>query len=305
MNTEAGRQMDWYTCSKTFIKVVDEKGFAAASRKLYTTQSSISKRIAWLENMLDNQLLTRSTRRLDLTEAGQKYYNQVLPLIDEWDELKRDMSSDAKLTKGNLTVAIPTIGGNHFISQLIPKFLKKYPEIKLTMRLTNRAVSLIEEKIDLYISPEDLGNHASNSSEQLNGPCRKLYASPDYLATHGEPTLIEELENHNCLVHTASIDNMWKFQDAQVAVNGGFRSNNTDMLIKAAVAGLGIIFVVEPFVTAEIQNNQLKVLLPQYASANLTLYASYPAHKYLPQKTQVFIDFLKKELIWPQSISSG
>lgn len=288
--------MDWYTCSKTFIKVVDEKGFAPAARKLYTTQSSISKRIAWLENMLDTQLLTRTTRRLDLTEAGEKYYNHVLPLIDEWEELKQDVATSTKLTTGELKIAVPTIAGNHYISQLIPNFLKQYPDIKLVMLLTSKTTNLIEDQIDIYISSEDLGKSAANTSQRITGPCRKLYASPDYLAENGEPKSLKALQKHNCLVHTAHLDNCWKFKNRRVPVYGNFRSNNADMLIKAAVSGLGIIFVPESFVQEELQHNELQELMPQYHSDNIYIYASYPAHNYTPKKTQVFIEFLKNQL---------
>ncbi|WP_019217768.1 LysR family transcriptional regulator [Legionella tunisiensis] len=88
--------MDWYTCSKTFINVVDCKSFSQASRTMYTTHSSISKRIAWLENQLDTQLLIRSTRRLELTEAGEKYYNKIVHLIDEWEETKKRLAEQQK-----------------------------------------------------------------------------------------------------------------------------------------------------------------------------------------------------------------
>lgn len=288
--------MDWFTCSKTFIKVVDETSFAQAARKLYTTQSAVSKRIAWLESMLDTQLLARTTRRLDLTEAGEKYYNHVLPLIDEWEDIRRDVATTSKLAMGELRVAIPLIAGNHYISQLIPKFLKQYPEVKLVFHLRSRLHRLLENQIDVYISNDDFGAKGANASQKITGPCRRLYASPSYLAEFGEPKSLKALEQHNCLVHTAQKDKHWHFQKKSIPVDGNFRSNSADSLIKAALSGVGIVFVPETFVHEEVEKQQLQVILPQYFSDNLIFYASYPDHKFIPMKTKVFIQFLKEEL---------
>jgi DNA-binding transcriptional LysR family regulator len=291
--------MDWYTCSNTFITVVDEKSFAQAARTLYTTQSAISKRIAWLEDRLDAQLLTRTTRRLDLTEVGEKYYNHVLPLLDEWKEIINSINTINKMTVGELRVAVPTIAGNQYLSQLVPKFLSLYPDIKLILLLTNKNTNLLENQIDVYISSQSLGNSTKNISQKIIGPPRKLYASPAYIEKFGEPKSLSALLEHNCLVHTAHTDNHWHFKNESIQVDGNYKSNSADSLIKAAVSSVGIIFVPETFVKDELEKKKLQVIMPQYHSDNIDIYASFPAHKYVPMKAQVFIQFLTNELYTP------
>jgi DNA-binding transcriptional LysR family regulator len=101
---------------------------------------------------------------------------------------------------------------------------------------------------------------------------------------------------HNCLVHTAHKDKKWHFLKESVDVSGNFCSNNSDSLIKAAIAGVGIIFTPESLVTEEVQQKKLIAILPQLRSDHVDIYASYPAHKYVPMKTKVFIDFLHNEI---------
>lgn len=289
--------MDWYTCSDTFVTVVNKKSFAEASRTLYTTQSSISKRIAWLEDRLGAQLLIRSTRKLQLTEEGETYYQQIIPLLNEWKALKDNISTLTKGITGEIRIAVPSNAASYYVSNTLPAFLERYPDIKFTLLLMREGHQLIENQIDVFISPQrTLVENATIAYQALAGPRRHLYASPAYLAQHGEPKNLEDLQTHNCLLHTSHIHSGWKFQDQTLHVQGNFKSNYNEALIKAAVGGMGIIFVPDTFVIDEVQSNSLQLVLPGAQSENMTIYAYYPKRSYTPSKTRVLLDFLLEAL---------
>lgn len=287
--------MDWYTCSKTFIKVIQEKSFAKAATKLFTNQSVVSKRVNWLESQLDTLLLTRTTRRLDLTEAGENYYNHILPLIEEWDKIKENTKQTSKIATGTLRVAIPLIAGNHDITLMVARFIKKYPQMKVTMLLRNIFSNLLETKIDVSIGGEQKAQMGVNQLPLSDGYFRRLYASPDYLDEYGEPKSLDDLKDHTCLTNSVQEDE-WSFQEDSIAISGSFKSNSSDMLITAAVAGMGIIYTPEYFVKSQLEDNRLKPILTDYHSLQLPIYAYIPSGQYIPMKTQLFIDFLKEEL---------
>ena len=288
--------MDWYKCSQTFIKIVETNSFSKASEVLHTSPSVVSKRIQQLEDRLNTPLITRSTRSFRLTEAGSQYYKRMLPLLSEWNEIKVDISKKNPTPSGTFRVAMPTMAGNYYIENLFTKFSNLYPEIKLELVLGTTMSNLQEKHIDVNISTTDVSKEGNFVYKKLQGPIKRLYASPAYLRKHGEPKSLIELKKHNCITHINHKKNVWDFHQSNIKVSGNLICNNLASLLKAAESGNGICLISDALVQEELRNNKIQHILQDYYSEPIDLYLSFPAFIKLPINAKVFIQFLEKEL---------
>ena len=290
--------LDWVTCVRTFIQVVDSNGFAKAARKLYTTPSAISKRIAWLEDELNTQLFRRTTRQLHLTEAGSALYARSIPLITEWDEIKQEVSSGTDEIRGTLHIGSPVVFGNLYVTNLVPGFLQENPNLDIDLTMTSCPASLLEEEIDIFICYKRFIRNVSNLHEApIFEIEHKLFAAPSYLEKFGTPEKFSDLAQHNCMTSTAYNPNaIWRFKDEEIKLRGSFRSNNREALISAATAGLGIICTTQMIVCHELKNKALVPVLPEVIIDKNMLYAFHPKLKYIPKKTKVFLEYMQEHI---------
>lgn len=287
--------MDWLMCAKTFNTVVEVDGFAKAARQLYTTASAVSKRVAWLEEMLGVQLLSRTTRHLQLTDAGQRFHERTQPLLEEWDAIKSEVSDMITQPQGVLTVGLRT-SGNAFAYAKMNEFLARYPLVSIQLKQMNHRVDLFGEGIDVFICPDNvLHNLDALETITLLPYQQALFASPDYLAKHSEPKSLAELERHNCLTLASTEDaNTWSFDGESVAVSGNFCSDEADALIKAAVDGLGVVRTSTVMIPELLQTGKLVPVLPQYQTEPKQLCVYYPRQRYVPLKTTAFLEYLQE-----------
>ena len=290
--------LDWITCIETFNKVVEVNSFADVSRKLYTTPSAISKRIAWLEEALGVLLFNRTTRKLNLTEAGSALYARSKPLVNEWQDVKSEITSINDEPHGLLRLGMPIAFGNQHVVNILPDFLAQYPKIQVDLRLTNCLSGLLNEQIDIFVSyGDDVQNPDALNTVPVTKTCRQVFAAPSYLEKHGHPNTIDELSQHNCLMsNCVRVDTPWKFADKAIPVSGNFYSNNKAALVSSAVNGVGIINIWPFIIKDEIASGQLVSLFPELYSEERMLYAYYPKLKFTPKKTQVFLDYMQAHL---------
>ncbi len=290
--------MDWVQCLDTFIKVVEVNSFAQAARNMYATPSAISKRIAWLEEELGVQLLHRTTRRLSLTEPGEALYKRSKPLLTEWDELKTEIATMTQEPCGTLHLGMSILFGNYYIVSILPEFLQRYPKITLDLHLTNRETDILQEHIDIFISHQAyLRNYSSLQSQLITTSYRQVYAAPNYLQQFGEPKTVAALKNHNCLIYSMlEPPKIWELNDVAMEVSGNYYADNGEALISAAVAGVGLVYASQLLIKRHIQNKKLQLILPEYRSPDVNMYAYYPQSRYLPRKCEVFLKFLREKL---------
>ena len=287
--------MDWYTCCKTFIKVVECKSFTQAAKELHTNISSISKRISWLENQLDTKLLIRTTRRQELSSAGEHFYNRIIGIINEWDITKREILDSSNKPVGHLRVATPT-AGNYYVEDIALNFIKKYPGISVDASTGWNIIKLVEQKIDVYIGHINVQAEKKCQTTTLYESGRKMFASPQYLKKKGVPKSLADIQEHNCLFSSKKDSNhCWTFGDESVFIKGNFTSNNSHSLINAAIADHGVICVPEKYITKHLESKLLKPVLPQYQTEKIPLHISYPSDDYIPVKTKLFVGFLIKQ----------
>lgn len=283
-----------------FLAVVEEKGFSAAAARLETTPASISRRIKVLEGRLGVRLLQRTTRRVQLTEAGEIYYQEVRRQLNELrstEEFLRHLSSQAM---GDLRISAPMSFGQRQLAPLVSAFALAHPQLKVTVRLDDYQTDLLQEGIDLALRityPVD----SSYIARPIMTVARYLCAAPTYLAKKGTPEHPTDLLRHDCLHYNVITEaDEWSFDGPDglqtVSVNGRFCSNNGDVLLEAALQGLGIALLPEFIISDALADGRLVRVLEGQERKPLTLYATYPSRHFVPAKVRLFIDYILKAL---------
>lgn len=278
-----------------FVQSVQAGSFSAAARILDTTPSAVSKRVAKLEDQLGVRLLQRTTRSLSLTTDGTAYYERVAQLLAELDEAN-DLVMSRDKPRGKLTVSAPHDFGHLVLAQWIPSFLQQYPELQIDLRLTDRFVDLVEESIDVAIRMGTLDD-SSLILRHLGEIPYVVCASSTYLKAHGVPTVLEELLNHNCLRFISNGHPLpWKFLThetvQEIPVSGSFDSDNGYVLRSAALAGLGIIYVLRFQVEADLRNKHLTSLFDNQLMLSRIVQAVFTHRRNLSPRVQAFLEFL-------------
>ncbi|MBD2771562.1 LysR family transcriptional regulator [Iningainema tapete] len=290
--------MDRISAMKSFVRTVETGSFSAVARELETTQPTISKQIAALEEYLDVQLLTRSTRTLSLTDAGERFYEHCQRILEAVAEAEASVGRRQK-PSGLLRVNCPVSFGQLQIVPRMKAFLDRYPEIKLDLMMTDRFVDLVEEGVDLAIR---IGNSQDSSLiTSLIGTTRRVtVGSVSYFEKFGEPQTPNDLINHNCIVYTRlSTGNEWHFQSTQgvvkVNVTGNFQANNSAAVREAVLSGLGIAVSPIWLFSDVVTSGAIKIVLKDYQPTPLSLSAVYRRSRFQPAKVRCFIDFLVDE----------
>ena len=293
--------MNLFSRLELFVKTIEVGNFSALGRQLHMAPSSISRQINNLEEELGVRLLQRTTRNISLTEAGQIYYERVSKILDDLDEAQLAVTQLQANPKGvlRLNVAIPF--GERIIVPLIPEFLTLYPDLKMDLVLEDRAIDLVEERVDLAIRIGRLGD-SSIVARKLADNQFVVCATPQYFEMHGRPNTPADLTHHNCIINTNIFNcDTWQFSRGDstqnISVSGNFLANTGGALYRAILSNLGIALLPTWFVGEDIQRGKLHVALDKYevnlpAMTNSAIYALYPAGQYLPPKVRVFIDYL-------------
>lgn len=281
-----------------FVAVADSAGFSSAARVLGISKSAVSKRITQLEQRLGARLFHRSTRKLSLTEAGERYYQYASQANHAAKQAADAVSELQGEPKGLLKIQMPMTIGQMHLASFIPEFMALYPQIKLDLLMDDREINLIEQGYDLAIRADNLAD--SNLIARLLVPLHSaVCVSPAFYRKHQEqlkhPKQLTEL---NCILYSYSSNaDMWQFDakngdEHKVKVAGNYQVNNSAALRDAVIAGMGVgrlpTFVAGP----AIQNGELIAVFQHYKMPSKNLYAIYPDRHYLPAKVRVFLDYI-------------
>ncbi len=284
-----------------FAKLVELKSFTAVAESLQLSRSLVSKRISRLEEHLGVQLLNRTTRRLDLTEAGRTYYLYCLQIESTLQEAESAVSEIRAHPWGALNINAPVTFGQLVLPDIIANFLKSYPAVKVNLSLTDHLVDVVGGGFDLVIRIGKLED-SSLKARKVGSMRLQVFAHKSYLKAHGTPQTPEDLRDHNCLVyrHMRSGVNEWRFKGPMgafsVPVAGNLSADNGIPLYHAVAAGLGI--AIQPsFTLNAFEDKDIVYLLEDYMPQEMGIYAVYPPAKLSPLNTRVFIDFLVDALV--------
>lgn len=245
-----------------FVRIVEEGSLSAAGRALGLPKATVSRNLALLEKRLGAPLLTRSTRALNLTDAGRRFFDRVRPIVREAQEAAADIKNDNAAPSGLLRVAASVAYGQAEVAPRLLAFLERYPEIRIDLHLNDDRVRLVNDGYDLAIR---MG--AIEDSELL---CRKIadipmviIASPAWLALHGMPEKPADLARHPAVVTRPNIVH-WNVGNEVVRVSWRMSTGNMVLTRDAARAGLGIALVPEFLVRQELAEGSLVRLLPDH-----------------------------------------
>jgi len=281
-----------------FVEVVKAKGFRNAAEAMGLPNSTVSRRISNLEKALGLRLLQRTTRKIELTEAGQIYFERCKRIVDEAKLAHEQLGSMLEQPTGVLRVSLPVDFANIYLAPIIAAFAKQYQGISFDLDLTPRLVDLVSEPYDVAIR---MGNPSDSTlvARQLAVlPCF-LYASPGYISQHSEPKQPSDLAQHECLGFKTTKGSTWKLhkskKSVEVAVKGRFQLNSIGMIRKLASLDMGIAMFPAEIVAEDVALGRLQQILVDWEAPSTPVYAMTET-RLLPAKTQRFIEFLRERL---------
>ena len=283
---------------------VETGSFAAAARRLRVTPSAVSRRVARLEEELGVPLLARTTRSLRLTDDGQAFYDRCVRILQELADAREALARSSKRPSGVLRVDAPVSLGREVLAPQLPRFLERYPEIRLHMTLHDHFVDPIAEGMDLLVRIGRLGD--SNLIARKLGASRLVHcASPAYLRRRGVPKVPRDLARHDCLGYLrdgrpAPFNFVVSGATHATEIDGGCHANDADVLRRLAIAGKGIAALFDFLVRDALASGALVPVLPDHPSTTWPIHALYPKNRHLLPKVSAFLGFLDELFAAPR-----
>lgn len=284
-----------------FARVIEHGSFSRAAERIGLPKSTVSRRISVLEERLGERLLQRTTRRLQLTEFGQLLLEHARQVVAEVDAVTNLAAHRQAQPSGRLRVSMPNDVATLLLTDMIGAFISLHPAITLELDLSPRRVDLLGENFDLAIRIGSLPDDSLLAARRLASITNGLYATPDYLAEHGEPQTPDALSLHETLRLMAGSGPMpWVLQrgseEVRFTPTGRIAANSPELLIRMAVAGSGIAAVPDYFARPYLNRGALRRVLPEWSLPANTAWAVFPGRHLMPAKTRAFIDMLLSAL---------
>jgi DNA-binding transcriptional LysR family regulator len=282
-----------------FAKVVELQSFRAAAAALGVPKSTVSRKVAELEDTLGTRLLERTTRRLRLTDAGRAYHQRIGPALDALREAERALEDQNAQPSGRLKLTMTMEGGQTLLGPILAEYLAQYPQVQLQIELMDRRVDLVEEGFDVAIRAGALPD-SSLIARRLGPPgAMRVYASPSYLKARGTPRHPRELADHVCMVMTGqSAPLMWTFQQRgkplPVKVNGHVEANSFTLLGELTAAGHGIARLPDYMAAELLEGRRVCSILDTFAPPPLAWHVVYPSSRNLSPKVRTLVEILER-----------
>jgi DNA-binding transcriptional LysR family regulator len=291
--------MDRFSSMSIFVKAVELGSFSAAAAALNMSPQLVGKHVQFLEQHLGVRLLNRTTRRQHLTEVGSQFYERSRNILAEVEAAEALAAESRAVPRGKLRVNAPVTFGIHALAPVLPQYLSAHPEVSIDLSLSNRMVDLIDEGYDAVFRIGELAD--SGLIARRLGPYRLVVcAAPSYLLAHGAPSKPDDLRNHECLIfsHTM-LRTHWDFEgpegSASIPISGRLMIDNGEALLKAAVAGLGIVLQSSELIQSSLETGALVPLLPGYSVPTRKLHVLYAPDRRITPKLRSFLDFVSAE----------
>jgi DNA-binding transcriptional LysR family regulator len=286
-----------------FARVVDAGSFSGAAERTGLPKSTLSRRITLLERKLGERLLTRSTRRLAITEFGERILDHARRLLEETEATSAMAQHRQAIPRGVLRASLPPDFVELDLTPLLLEFTASYPDVRLELDLSARRVDLITERFDLAVRiagrlPDDGTLVARNLCELQN----QLYASPAYLARHGVPESPTNLVDHVCLRLIGGNGDpvpwlLSKGPDRWEGIpNGPLAANSPALQRELSVHGAGIVALTDRFARKWVDQGLLEHVLPDWSLPSVTIWCVTPGRTLLPARTLAFIEILRSAL---------
>lgn len=282
-----------------FARVAEAGSFSRAAERLGSPKSTVSRRIALLEEQLGERLILRTTRRLTLTEFGHQLLEHARQVANEVDAVKALAEFRQARPSGRLRVSMPSDLANMVLNEMLAAFIALHPAVSLEIDLSPRRVDLLGENFDLAVRMGDLPDDTLLAARRIAVFPSGLYAAPSYLAERGEPASPDQLDQHDALrmlgrdgdpvSWTLSFgDRRW-----EGIPPGRTAANAPELLINLARAGAGIAAVPDYFAAPSVRRGELLRVLPDWCMPSHNAWAVFPGRRLMPAKTRAFIDMLE------------
>jgi len=290
--------MDRFEDMRCFVQVVESQSVTGAARHLSLAPSAVSRRLRDLEGRLGVQLVSRTTRRMSLTEAGEVFYRRSRTILADLDAAEVEVKDERDGLTGQLRVAAPLSFGLAHLGPVVTGFMEAHPGLAMDLDLSDRQVDLVGEGFDLAVRIGRLED-SSLIARRLVDVRMIVCAAPALLARHGRPQTPDDLRALPALCYAGSgRGDIWRYTDpagveGSVQVRQRLRVNNGEMAREAAIAGLGV--VIEPgfIVHRALANGDLVALLTDHAWPGIAVHVVYPETRHLSARARAFIDFLR------------
>jgi DNA-binding transcriptional LysR family regulator len=283
-----------------FVTVAEEKSFTKAAKILGLSTATLSQTVSGLEERLGVRLLTRTTRNVALTDAGERLLTRLRPVLDDYEAAVESINAFRDKPCGSLRITVPPPVAEFLLAPILSRFMKAYPDISLEVAAEPALANIVTERFDAGMRAGRRVERDMIAVKFANPlqPC--LAASPAYLKAHGTPQTPEDLKTHRCIRYRFPRGLMpWEFEKRgkpiEVAVNGIAVVNEPRLANRLAVDGVGILYHAEPYMRPELKSVKLVALLEDWMPKTDDLYLYYPSRRQNPATLQAFIEFLKRE----------
>jgi len=280
----------------TLVAVVRHGSITAAADALGSAKSAVSRRLKELEARLGVQLLNRTTRRLSLTEAGERYVERAEAILAAVEQADADASCAQGALRGRLRAAVPLSFGLRHLGPVIRAFRERHPEVALDLDFADRRVDLVADGFDVALRIADLKD-SSLIARRLTVIRHAVAASPGYIAGHGMPRTAGDLATHCCIDYSGAAEAGWRYvapdgRAGRVRIDSNLRANSGEFMLHMAIADLGIVMQPTFILYEALNDGRLVRLLPDYRWRVLNAWAVYPPTRYLPSRVRAFVDLL-------------
>jgi LysR family transcriptional regulator, transcriptional activator for dmlA len=285
--------LDLISCMRSFVAVVDYKGYANAARNIYVSPPVITKQIHFLEHSLKQKLFFRTTRRLQLTDAGKIYLEHVRKVLEQIKHAEDAVHYLGPEPQGHVQVAIPTVLHSMFFAKILLDFLTHYPKISCDLSTEISASNIMKGKSDIIISGIDIQDKNLIKKSLLS--CRRgVYASASYLKKYGTPKTLADLKNHNCLIKKCGAHSEWEFSNNKIEVTGNFSSDSAMDVYYACLNGLGLMQMLSFSVLEEVRTGKLILLDLDDDPPELVIYIYF--HPVIKPSVRLLIQYIEDKI---------
>ncbi|MDK9604864.1 LysR family transcriptional regulator [Lelliottia wanjuensis] len=291
--------MDRVIAAQVYNRICELGSLSAAARALGISRPMVSRYLEQMEKWAGTRLVHRSTRKLTLTPAGEKVLQKTRNLTRLSQEIEDHSSKETP--SGTLRVACAHFTAMQLVAPMLPDFLTRFPQVRVEMDVNNHPVSLVGERIDVAIRITD--NPEPGMIARRLGECRSvLCASPDYLAAHGTPDVLEDLAQHNCLHYSFFAGQSWNFVNeagevVSMAVSGNLSASISSLLMEAAIHHCGIAMLPEWEAQPALASGKLVPVLGNFMPKPIGIFGIYQSRDYQPAAQRLFLDALAESLM--------
>jgi DNA-binding transcriptional LysR family regulator len=293
-----------------FQQIVKQGSLSAAARELGITPAAVSKRLAKIEESLGVALVRRTTRRLSLTDEGEQFLASARRILTDLEEMEQQVAQNRHAPKGLLRVNAPLGFGRTYITPIVSRFIKQYPEVEVQLQLTDHPLSLVDDTFEIGIRFGEIPD-ARLVARRIAPNRRLVCAAPSYLKAHGVPKVPHDLVHHNCIVlrQNETAYGLWRFSKGKatetVKVRGTLSSNDGEVALNWVLAGHGLMLRAEWDIAKYVRTGRLVILLEDYATEPADIFAVYSERQARSPRVRAFTDFLVNSFAQSAAKSQG